>query len=511
MDSFYGGKPGISFIIKDKFDSIEDMEFCFQYGYYPNKNNSTDIAEWTPDNTKPYDKIWYNEYCIIDTPNKNNIHNGKVFRRTAMHAATSDGRQYSEYVGQIVGPAGGIPYVELENINTLKVNFNSITPANGGIYYKNSMGTYTSAYPVTTTPADSLYINTVTPMTATNASYSMYRSGKSYTINETPAFKYGFYTFQNNADEGETTLPPATLGIGFEIPYVDFATPAVHMQSFTASPTIGVNLVDNNPFYYKYTFNIPGGLPGPFFTNIKTVQVQTYMDITPTAVPTIYDIDKITYDPGSDTPYIINTTTPVSDFNSPFVLTGNFKYPVTGEGWITATEQIYLGDVSAIQHATATFVAADRQYHLKLKYNSESDDYFDVGPVGPQAIGPFATKISGTYNDNNFPYITPTSTGPGPLAGNLGILATKDVDVPVDSTKVPKNAVYFYLWENDEWTYLGQETLNTTDAYVVNTTLPALNSENSFEHPVELFSETAPSDNTNIDSFNNSGWNIPWK
>ena len=95
MDSFYGGKQGVSFIIKETFSSVKEMAEAFSGG-------------------ATYTDVWYGEYCLIDTPNKNNADNGKIFRRglnymqADMHGA--------EYVGQIVGPSSGTPFFQINTI-----------------------------------------------------------------------------------------------------------------------------------------------------------------------------------------------------------------------------------------------------------------------------------------------------------------------------------------------------------------------------------------------------------
>ena len=62
MDSFYGGKQGVSFVLRTSFPSIDAMVRTFQQG-------------------PAYTDVWYGEYCLIDTPNKNLKDNGKIYRR----------------------------------------------------------------------------------------------------------------------------------------------------------------------------------------------------------------------------------------------------------------------------------------------------------------------------------------------------------------------------------------------------------------------------------------------
>lgn len=60
--SFYGGKEGVSFLIKARFDSVNDMTLAFSQG-------------------GAYNEVGYGEFVIIDTPNKNDYENGTVYRR----------------------------------------------------------------------------------------------------------------------------------------------------------------------------------------------------------------------------------------------------------------------------------------------------------------------------------------------------------------------------------------------------------------------------------------------
>jgi len=54
-------------------------------------------------------KVNYGEYVIIDTFDKNNPDNGKVFRR-GINTGDLGG---AEYIGQIVGPQGGVSDIDL--------------------------------------------------------------------------------------------------------------------------------------------------------------------------------------------------------------------------------------------------------------------------------------------------------------------------------------------------------------------------------------------------------------
>ena len=90
-NSFYGGRRGASFIIVKSFKTVAEM-----------------IAEFSKGNQ--YTTVNYDEFVIIDTENKNNTDNGKIYRRGYNYTGDLGG---AEYVGQIVGPAGLGPHAEM--------------------------------------------------------------------------------------------------------------------------------------------------------------------------------------------------------------------------------------------------------------------------------------------------------------------------------------------------------------------------------------------------------------
>lgn len=99
MDSLYGGHEGVSFVIKASFSSVDEMKQRFSQG-----GNFTEV--------------WYGEYCLISTKNKNHPDNGKVFRRGLdyQNAQTAG----SIFVGQIVGPSSGTPFFQVDTIDNVE-------------------------------------------------------------------------------------------------------------------------------------------------------------------------------------------------------------------------------------------------------------------------------------------------------------------------------------------------------------------------------------------------------
>ena len=500
MDSFYGGKQGISFVIKDNFDSIAAMD--------------TKFAD------SSYEKTWYGEHCIINTTNRNSSDNGKIFRRTAYHANSEGGSHYAEYIGQIVGPAGGIPNIEINNLDGLKNAFNNLDISNGNtIYYKNSSsGRYTTTYPAITTPADQL---SIIQDTATVS--AIYKSGASYAANTTPAFKYGFYTFQS----GEDNQGLATLGIGFEIPYVDFDTPSVSMIPQDSTPAVVASHPNaNNPFLWHYDFQIPGGKPGPYMYDIQTVQVKLFPQQSSTdfVAPSLYSVSGINYTPNGNPPYTnTGSVLPASTFNSSLVFAGKFRYQNQNGQWQNSNELFYLGDAPTIENAVTRLETGDTQYKLYVKYgdhdggytittqnNQTVSGYTYVGYVGPQSIGPWAKQLNGATSDNNGNITIPitgsyTSNIPSSTSeGNLGVVAGSEVSGLPETLK---SSSFFFLWTGSagsnqgEWKQLGVTSYSSAN---IETGFDGIKFKNA-NMVAELYAETIE------DSTPASFEDAPWK
>jgi hypothetical protein len=101
LESFYGGRPGITPVIKGQFATITEMDAAFAQG-------------------DSYTKIWYNELCLIDPKNKNNADNGKLFRRTLKGAGDTGEAKCAEYLGRIVGASGANPALIVSNLDTIE-------------------------------------------------------------------------------------------------------------------------------------------------------------------------------------------------------------------------------------------------------------------------------------------------------------------------------------------------------------------------------------------------------
>jgi len=196
FDSFYGGRQGASFVIVERFDVVDSSTSVTKYAgtylaivpetlsntgeyIYLYNNLTNNFIERDYTNFDKYtwaftvldgrsvstkesaeassitvvplpirnakgmrqcfeqggdttDKVNYGEYVIIDSPNKNDPDNGKVFRRGMNfdYNATSNPYAGGEYIGQICGPAGPASEIGL----TTELDVQSHAGYNSGSY-----------------------------------------------------------------------------------------------------------------------------------------------------------------------------------------------------------------------------------------------------------------------------------------------------------------------------------------------------------------------------------------
>ena len=216
MYSFYGGRPGNSFIIITTYRSIADMVTNFKRG--PN-----------------YSAVHYDEHVMINTVNKNDPDNGKIYRRGYDFNNTMGG---AEYIGTIVGPAGKAPMLEMTTIADVKKKH-----ASEGYDERFTSGQYSP--------------------TGGNLVPGKTGSG---TFND--AITWACCSIRNENDED------ATAYIGFTFPYtvIDYETSWI--EPYIAgryADTSSATRVDDekHPFFEKWHINVPKGVKGNAFMNLK--------------------------------------------------------------------------------------------------------------------------------------------------------------------------------------------------------------------------------------------------
>lgn len=223
MYSFYGGRQGASFIIVRTYSTVAEMANYFKQG--PN-----------------YTTVHYDEHVLINTENKNNPENGRIYRRGYDFTNELGG---AIYVGTIVGPAGRAPMLEL----TTMADVDSKQAAEGFDIRKGS-GSYS--------PVDG---NIIPGKTADG------------TFND--EIQWNYCSIRNENDEDSTAY------IGFKIPYtvVEFTANTVspyYNRSNQTDDFVNQNLSNrtddaSHPFYESWNFSIPKGIKGDTLKNFRVM------------------------------------------------------------------------------------------------------------------------------------------------------------------------------------------------------------------------------------------------
>lgn len=273
MDTFYGGQPGISFILKSRFDSIDDMIAAFKRG-------------------DSYTDVWYSEFVLIDTPNKNDVDNGKLYQRGLDYTNDMGGAIYK---GQIVGASSGTPFMQLNTIKEVQDKSTEAIPEDWYRVYPTAYETDTSGHvtgyktnidegesgkPITTFPFSIAHDTSLVP-------------GKDEDGDFNDEITWTWCNIRRPEDNSQNWFY-----VGFTIPYmvVEYDTHSVSQYNSAGnfqSDTTTVERTDDrtHPFFTSWDFGIPKGIKGDAIRNLRV--------ITPTSSDTIYAASAITVDPDS--------------------------------------------------------------------------------------------------------------------------------------------------------------------------------------------------------------------
>ena len=324
MYSFYGGKYGSSFIIVKTYSSVEEMVNLFKQG---------------PD----YSTVHYDEHVLINTENKNNPENGRIYRRGYDFSNDQGG---AIYIGTIVGPAGKAPMLELTTIDKVNEKF-----AEEGYDERRGEGSY------------KLTDGNLLPGKTEEGAFN-------------DEIQWAFCSIRDPNEED------CIAYIGFKIPYlvIDFIAESVspyYNRDNETSDFINENLserVDDktHPFYEKWSLKIPQGKKGDSFKNFRIITpesntVEDYEgkddDITNNRKILVYDYYNYeTQESGNP------TTIYLGDYN----MIENIQ--VNDEGTLTLyythnNETVYNKIFKWIKSVTLD----DENGHLKVEYNHSTD------------------------------------------------------------------------------------------------------------------------------------------
>lgn len=242
MDSIYGGRPGSPFVIKARFRSVKEMQEAFKSG-------------------PEYKAVWYGEYCIIDTDNKNDFDNGKIYQRGTEYG---NGTGDAKYVGQVVGPQSGVPGFDFEPLEDVK-GYNNTKPLSKGEIrtwpYQNGESKefyqYSERNKDTSKPA--LLVN---DLTLPNGNFV---KGWDDQGNFNDTIKYTWVNIAHpQGDEDSNGFAVSKTLVGFQVPYPVFkvADPVTTLPTGTPAFVRETKKTEGHPFAYELEFGIPKGPKG---------------------------------------------------------------------------------------------------------------------------------------------------------------------------------------------------------------------------------------------------------
>lgn len=267
-DSFYGGKPGREFVIKDTFGSVEDMIAAFQRG-------------------PEYTNAWFDEVVIIDTHNKNHPDNGKIFRRGFDYNSENGG---ALYVGQVVGPRAGTPYMHLVTLEEAKER--SLEELGEFEYrqFPTGMGE-DGHYKYSTDPGEEGKPIGVFEFSEDHDSSMVPGKTEEGTYND--SIRWTWVNIRKDDSEAGTVVY-----LGWEIPYLvnEYKTHSVTQYDEDGNYKDDTTTVERSddrehPYYNEWDFGVPKGIKGDTIRNLRV--------ITPKEEDVIYSLTALSIDPES--------------------------------------------------------------------------------------------------------------------------------------------------------------------------------------------------------------------
>lgn len=379
-NSFYGGRRGASFVIVKNYLDIPSMTKDFANG-----NSFKDVA--------------FDEYVLINNPRKNHPDNGKIFRRgydynsnrkieatvlvdsqkniyesvtKAQYQHLPDGAQFeklqeweahgAEYIGTIIGPAGKAPLLTMTSYEMAKNH-----SASQNFEERQSEGIYS---PDNVNPG---LIPGKYETEENNEVVTKYNDSIQW-----------YCTSVRNDNYGDDTQ----AYIGFKFPYL-----ITQMQTSQVEPYNENGNIDDmsdifraedddgtHPYYNKWHLNIPKGVKGDTFKNLK---VTTYRDwlssLGNSGQRVMYNVDSSIYSPAA------------ADIGREILVYEDWNYNNKQAGQIT---YYYLGDYNQIDDMTfengiftITFTHDDSKtftfdYVKDVKINSQGYLQFDYSLSG---------------------------------------------------------------------------------------------------------------------------------
>lgn len=307
LESFYGGKQGVSPIVQARFKyvSVEDEAYIYDSNIEGNTINTSDIMEECFKDAS-YEDVWYGQLAIIDTTNKRNPNNGKLFRRvlgrSEADAAKDGGTLHGEYIGRIIGASEGFPKVQLGSlsgmIDKVQESYSSIND------YVFPTGNDTIFDGGSIANSSDLHYKTeggqIAELIAKKETGQIIPGAKVDEETGELIYEQGIHyswvnVRQNIGDENEDTY----VYLGFQIPtlYLDFNFEETNWyEKFNANFENETEYKNGSqPFYQNWKIKIPRGIPGTGVGYLTRVNFgDNYKNWNQNSEEIIYDYNDIT-------------------------------------------------------------------------------------------------------------------------------------------------------------------------------------------------------------------------
>lgn len=332
-NSFYGGRRGASFVIVKNYLDIPSMTKDFAQG-----NSFKDVA--------------FDEYVLINNPNKNHPDNGKIFRRGYDYSSNRKIEAYrlkykdennnevaypevteehyknllerdffsehseeieahgAEYIGSIVGPAGKAPLLTMTSYEAAQAKASQErfeTRQSNGIYSPDNI----------------------------NPGLIPGKDGNTY--NDSIQW---YCTSVRNDNYGDDTQ----AYIGFKFPYLVTQMVTSQVEPYDEDGNID-DMSDiyrdddgTHPYYNKWHLNIPKGVKGDTFKNLKVTTYSNWLSsLDNSGQRVMYNVDSSVYSPAA------------ADINRQILIYEDWNYDNKQAGQVT---YYYLGDYNQITNVT---------------------------------------------------------------------------------------------------------------------------------------------------------------
>ena len=511
LESFYGGKQGVSPVIKARFEYIDKKDKAYQnrlenrytiptkkelmrlraIGYeiivnddgtlqinspdtskleninVRTNNNKTQI-EWTEKllsyftmnecfKRVDYTDVWYGELCIIDTQNKLNPNNGKIFRRTLKRyqnpnlPTTDQEALYAEYIGQIVGPSGGIPNLDLGSLDAERQKAIGALPTFDGDPKNTDIDTTNWDYMYPTeeiengeptgktilTSEHPENINEIAILKMGDGSNIEMVPGKvtdqNNNINYNDTIEYTWCNVRRNLDNSDEDS--AWIYLGFKIPYVSYDVKG-YEENYTYnedvfidnSSTPNSSLGSYHPFSKEYEFHIPRGARG-----IGPEEIFIVGKDGKTKPNKLYSFDAIKYNQDNDTFSVKSNAEPIEATDLPktyWVAKINLYNPKKELNEAKDTVYLYIGSYKEIDTIEVNVDQDDEENYGQISaIYSDSDDKVPIN---------YKLPLIKNIRYNNEGKLVFTMVGPD-IDHNIVEIVTDGTIKELSSMKIDKN------------------------------------------------------------------------